>query len=78
MHDSITFEQLGIPATVVITDVFLPIAVRFAATLGTDDYHYEIVPHPIGGRESADLKGLAVGIVDSVIAHLVSPGTLST
>jgi hypothetical protein len=47
LHDGITFERLGIPSAVIITDPFIPAAQAITELDGLPDYGYVAIPHPV-------------------------------
>lgn len=59
MHDVISFERLGIPSAVVITEPFVATARAIAAIDGLPSYRALVVPHPITSRSDGDLRRLA-------------------
>lgn len=71
MHDAIQIEQLGVPATVMITEPFQGLAASFSVTLGLAGYHSVTVPHPISSKDEAQLERLAALAADTVAAQLV-------
>ena len=71
--DAITFEKLGIPATVIITDPFVGLVERFAKKAGMPGYHTVVLPHPMATRPDAEVRALVAGIADEVVAHLTTP-----
>ena len=71
MHDAVQLEQLGTPATLLLTEPFQGLAASFSETLGMPGYHNVMVPHPISSKDEAQLEGLADRVADSVAAQLV-------
>lgn len=71
MHDAIQIEQLGTPATLVITEPFQGLAASFSATLGLPGYHNVQVPHPIASKDPEDLRELAKRVVATVESQLI-------
>lgn len=59
LHDAIQMERLGVPATVVITDVFQRTVASFSRTLGVEGYHSVVLPHPVSSRSEERLRRLA-------------------
>ncbi len=70
MHDSVQFERLGIPATLVMTEPFQGLAARFGATLGAPAYPTVMVPHPVSTKDDAALQALADRFAPDVAARL--------
>jgi hypothetical protein len=69
----VSFERVGIPAIVICSDIFEPLAHSVTGALGVSKPRLVVVPHPIGGFSPADLrdKGLpdqAIRAVDQLIA----------
>ena len=66
MLDAIFFEKRGIPASVLITEPFIPTAVGMAELAGMPGYPHVVIPHPVGSlsaaevRQRADAAALAV------------------
>jgi hypothetical protein len=64
--DAIFFEKRGIPASVLITEPFVPTAVGIAELAGIPGYPHVVIPHPVGSlsiaevRQRADVAVLAV------------------
>jgi hypothetical protein len=69
-------EERGTPATVLITEPFQMIIASHAAKLGAPGYHSAAVPHPVYGKTDRELRALAAGIVNQVLAQ-VAPHELS-
>jgi hypothetical protein len=63
-------EARGTPATVLITEPFQMIIASHAAKLGAPGYHSVAVPHPVYGKTDRELRALARGIVDTVLAQV--------
>ena len=73
MHDAITFERAGIPAAVVVEDLFEAAAGAKRRMMGMPELEPVIVPHPLGVAAEAERKGRVAA--PSVIAWLTE-GTL--
>jgi hypothetical protein len=58
LHDAIQLESLGVPATVIITDVFPRTVASFARALGADGYAPVVLPHPVSSRGVERLRSL--------------------
>lgn len=63
-------EELGIPATVVITEPFQSMVAAQARNLGLPGYHNVMVPHPIYAKDDETLRTLARSIAESVRRQL--------
>jgi hypothetical protein len=63
-------EARGIPAVVLGTDAFLSLARAQAAKYGLPHLAVALVPHPIGGIDSAAVRGKAAAVADEVLTAL--------
>jgi hypothetical protein len=75
LHDALLFERHGVPATVLITDVFVSHVARFAVNLGAPGYHSLVVPHPAATKTDDQLRHLALSVASAARAQLSSPQT---
>ena len=51
MHDAITVEKAGKPATLIATDAFITTVKSIAKIRGIEDYPFAVVTHPVGSLE---------------------------
>jgi hypothetical protein len=65
-------EERGTPATVVITEPFQRLIATHAAKLGAPGFHSVAVPHPVYGKNNAEVQELAATMVDRAIAQLTA------
>lgn len=68
-----SFERVGVPAIVICSDIFQPLALSVTGALGVSKPRLVVLPHPIGGFSPAELldkgmPGQAVRAVDELIA----------
>lgn len=70
LADAIRLEAAGLPATVLISDVFVAHIASFAVTLGMPGYHAAVVPHPVSSKNDTQLSAFAAGVADQVLAQL--------
>jgi len=70
VHDVIDLEARGLPAVFVASSEFVDAAAAQAKALGADAARV-FVPHPIQDRTDAEIRALADGAVDAVLAALV-------
>ena len=56
VHDAIELEKVGIPAVVVTTTEFEPVATTLAASFGLAEVRRLVLPHPLGGTDEATLR----------------------
>jgi hypothetical protein len=59
LHDAVALEQLGVPATVLITEPFQRPIAAFAAGLGMPGYRTVVLPHPLSSRDAEYLRRVA-------------------
>lgn len=72
LADAIRVEAAGVPATVVISDVFVAHVASFAKTLGMPGYHSAVVPHPVSSKDDAQLRQFAAAVAPEVRRQLES------
>lgn len=77
LHDALLFERAGVPATVLITDVFVSHVARFAVNLGAPGYHSLVVPHPAATKTDDQLGQLALSVAPAARDQLSSRVTQS-
>lgn len=71
MHDGITFERLGIPSAVIITEPFIPAAQAITDLDGLPDYGYVAIPHPVTSLSVEELAERARDVAWQVEAILL-------
>ncbi len=70
VKDTIELEDAGIPAVVVTTTKFEPVASTLSANFGLADTRRLVLPHPIGGTDQPTLYDWADAAADRVIELL--------
>ena len=79
MHDAVQMELHGVPATVLITDVFQRSVAAHAHALGADGYHMVVLPHPVSSRSDERLRTLVHAVAPIAFEQLTVPaGALAT
>jgi hypothetical protein len=68
VHDIVDLEARGIPAVFVASSEFVDAAETQAAALGFPDVARVFVPHPIQDRTDEEVRALADGALDEVLA----------
>jgi len=68
--DAIFFEKRGIPASVLITEPFVPTAFGIAELAGIPGYPHVIIPHPVGSLSAAKVRQRAEAAALAVEALL--------
>lgn len=70
MHDSVFFEDHGIPTATVISTEFERAARAQADALGAGDYRTVMVAHPIQPLTRDEVRALADRAFDAIVACL--------
>jgi hypothetical protein len=70
LRDVIGFEEAGRPGVLVASSVFAQAAEAQAEALGAPDARRVFVAHPIQDRTDDELRALARGAVDDLLAAL--------
>ena len=70
MHDSVFFEDHGIPTATVISTEFERAARAQADALGAGDYRTVMVAHPIQPLTREEVRALADRAFDAIVARL--------
>ena len=70
LRDVLSFEADNKPAVLVASSAFADAAVHQAAALGQPDVRRVLVAHPIQDRTDEELRELARGALDDVLAGL--------
>lgn len=71
VYDAISFEKVGLPAVVVTTTKFAPIAATMAADFGMPDVRTLVLPHPFGGTDRDTLWAWADAAAETLEALLL-------
>lgn len=72
VHDTIAFEQRGIPAAVIITQAFIRAAEFQFRAKGMPGHPAVVLPHPISNLPTADMRALTQRYVEQVVRHLTA------
>lgn len=72
VHDTIEFEKRGIPATVVITQIFRNAAVFQFRNNGMPGHPYIELPHPVASLNPDDMRQLTLRHVDELARQLTA------
>ncbi len=68
VYDAISFEKVGVPAVVVTTTKFEPIANRMSSDFGMPNVRTLVLPHPLGGTDRDTLWRWADAAVEQLEA----------
>ena len=72
VHDTIVFEQRGIPVAVIITEAFTKAAEFQFLAKGMPGHPSVVLPHPISNLSPADMRTLTQRYVEHVVRHLTA------
>ena len=72
MHDIVDLESRGVPGVFVASSEFVAASEAQARALGLDPARV-FVTHPIQDRTDDEIRALADGVVDEVLAAVTSP-----
>lgn len=72
MHDIADLETAGVPGVLVASAEFVQAADAQAAALGADPARV-FVAHPIQDRTDEEMRALAEGCAEEILAGLVAP-----
>jgi hypothetical protein len=70
LHDTIWFENNGLPTVVIATDVFVDAAEAQSSALGLPEAPRVFVPHPIQDATDAEIRAKGDAVIDQVIRAL--------
>ena len=68
VQDAIELERAGVPAVVVTTTMFEPVAKTLSANFGLAECRRLVLPHPLGGTDEATLHAWADAATDRLIS----------
>lgn len=71
VDDAVEMQRRGVPAVVVISDVFQGLAASFAASRGLAGCPTAVVPHPVSSKSDAHIAELARRVVGTVHQQLL-------
>ena len=72
VQDAIELERAGVPAVVVTTTMFEPVAKTLSANFGLAECRRLVLPHPLGGTDEATLHTWADAAADELIARFTA------
>ena len=72
VHDTVEFEKRGIPATVVLTGVFVNAAIHQFRARGLERHPFVELPHPISNLTTEQMRALTLRYVDEVVRQLTT------
>ena len=72
VHDTVEFERRGIPATVILTQVFRNAAVHTFRGKGMDGHPLIELPHPVSNLTPVEMRALTLQFVDQLVRQLTA------
>lgn len=66
MHDAISSERAGTPAIGVMTNKFISAADLMARVLGSADYQYAVIDHPVSSASDDELASRAEQTIQAI------------
>jgi hypothetical protein len=72
VHDTVEFEKRGIPATVILTQVFRNAAVHTFRSKGMDGHPLIELPHPVSNLTPGEMRALTLQFVDQMVRQLTA------
>jgi len=72
VHDIVDLESRGVPAVMLASDEFVDAAEAQAEALGADPARV-FVAHPVQDRTDDEIRALADGAVEEIVARLTAP-----
>jgi hypothetical protein len=70
--DAAELEHRGVPAILLVTDPFVPLARTLVGSSGVANLRFAQIPHPIGGKPADQVVALADQVIESVVSQLKS------
>jgi hypothetical protein len=72
VHDAVEFEKRGIPATVILTQIFKNAAIHQFKSRGMEGHPMIELPHPISNLTQAEMRGVTLKFVDQLVRQLTN------
>ncbi len=72
VHDAVEFEKRGIPATVILTQIFKNAAIHQFRSRGMDGHPMIELPHPIANLTRDQMRAVSRTFVDQLVRQLTS------
>ena len=72
MHDAVEFEKRGIPATVILTQIFSNAAMHQFKSRGMEGHPLIELPHPISNLTREEMRIVTLKYVDQLVRQLTS------
>ena len=72
VHDAVEFEKRGIPATVILTQIFKNAAMHQFKSRGMEGHPLIELPHPISNLTRTEMRVVTLKFVDQLVRQLTS------
>ena len=72
MHDTVVFEKRGIPATVILTQIFRNAAIHQFKSRGMEGHPLIELPHPISNLTRDEMRMVTLRYVDQFVRQLTN------
>ena len=72
VHDTVEFEKRGIPATMILTGVFVNAAIHQFRTRGLEGHPFIELPHPISNLTTDEMRAVALRYTDEIVRYLTT------
>ena len=72
VHDTIEFEKRGIPATVILTQIFKNAAIHQFKSRGMEGHPMIELPHPISNLSYEKMHALTLQYLDQLVRQLTA------
>ena len=72
VHDAVEFEKRGIPATVILTQIFKNAAIHQFKSRGMEGHPVIELPHPISNLTPQEMRLVTLKYVDQLVRQLTS------
>ena len=72
VHDAVEFEKRGIPATVILTQIFKNAAIHQFKSRGMDGHPMIELPHPIANLTRDEMRAVTLQYVDQLVRQLTN------
>jgi hypothetical protein len=72
VHDAVEFEKRGIPATVILTQIFKNAAIHQFKSRGMEGHPMIELPHPISNLTHDEMRGVTLKYVDQLVRQLTN------
>ena len=72
VHDAVEFEKRGIPATVILTQIFRNAAMHQFKSRGMEGHPLIELPHPISNLTRDEMRIVTLKYVDQLVRQLTN------